>query len=301
MIDNKLLIRWFAIVAIVTAASFILDSALFTVNPGQVGAIVQQGQVTRVISDSGLHWKSPNTQVALLDARNQIATVDFRADKTDSASTSRGARYAVVWKLADPKAFYAATHNNDPEADVQGKLGDAADPALRKRLAKPGAKQVFAVSSASVMSAFEAAIKPAAQKLGIQVQSVSLVRLNLSQTAQKALADAMLAADRKQRQATVSAHHEHIEQQIEKTRAQAAGILSDAHQQAARIRGESEAKIAGIYAKAAKPAPRFFDFYQTLMSEQAALKKQTKLFIVSSDSPWFKLLGESSSTQDTPH
>lgn len=290
--NNKLLVRWFAIVAIVVAASFILESALFTVEPGQVGALIRNSEVSRVVEASGVHWKAPDTQVALLDSRTQVADVDFRVDKSGPAADSAGATYTVAWKLADAKAFYHATENNNPAADVQGKLADAADPALRKLLAKPGEPRVFAVPTASVTAAFEAAIKPVAKKIGIDIQAVSLASLKLSASDQQALADRMLASRAKTREEKTSAHQSDIEQQIRNERAHAADILSGARREAARIRGENEAKIAGIYARAAKPAPAFFDFYQTLMSEQTALEKKTKLFVVSSDSPWFKLLGQ---------
>ena len=82
------------------------------------------------------------------------------------------------------------------------------------------------------------------------------------------------------------------------TRAKAKAIIAKARQQAAAIEGQGEARIAGIYAEASKQAPDFFRFYQTLLSEQAALDTNTRLFIISTDSRWFRLLGTPPAQKD---
>ncbi len=290
--NNKLLMRWFGIVIVALAVAFTLDVSLYTVEPGQVGVIVKQGDVSQVISQSGVHWKVPSDQIELLDARNQVATVNFRANRSGPADESAAARFSVVWKIDSPKQFYEATQNNNPVIDVQDKLADVSDPDLRKLLAKDNEARVFSVSASSATQAFEAAIKPAADKLGIKVLSVSLANLKLSAAGEKQITDRMLATDTTAQQQKMTSSEASAEKKIANAKARAADILAAAHNKAASIRGEGEAKVAEMYARAAKPAPDFFRFYQTLMSEKSALNTNTRLFVISSDSPWFRILGK---------
>jgi len=294
-VNNKFLMRWFGVVVVALAAVFTLNVSVYTVEPGQTGLIVHPNGADQVISEPGTHWKAPSAQLVLLDSRNQVANVDFRANRKGSASDSAGARFDVVWKIASPSKFYHATHDNDAEVDVQDKLADVSDPALRKLLAKNDDTRVFAVSSASATQAFEKAIEPAADKLGITVLSASLVNLKLSAAAEKQITAGMMASASTAREQKLSTSETAAEKKVAAAKAQAANILATARNKAATIRGESEAKVAEMYGEAAKPAPDFFHFYQTLMSEKAALNTHTRLFVVSSDSPWFQLMGKAGS------
>lgn len=296
--NNKLLLRWFGIVALAFVAFFVLQSSLYTVDPGEVATVVSNGKVTRVIESSGLHWKSPDAQVVVMNQRLQVTGVDFRADKSKAFSTTRGARFNVVWKLDDPAKFYAATQQkNQSQLNIQTQLANAAEPALHKLLAPKGQPRVFSVSAASATEAFKAAIQPAVAKLGIKVLDTSLAAINFPQSEEKQLTEAMLAAHSSKQDKKLSHSHESAERRIAAEREKADAILADAREKAAGIRGESEARVADIYAEASKSDPDFFRFYQTLMSEKQALNTHTRLFVVSTDSPWFRLMGKASPGQ----
>lgn len=293
--NNKFLMRWFGLVIFALAVAFTLNVSLYTVEPGQIGVIVSQGKVSKVITKTGAHWKNPSAQLELLDDRSQVANVNFRAQRSGPANESAAARFSVVWKIDSPSKFYKATQDNNPDVDIQDKLADASDPALRKLLAKNDETRVFSVSSASATQAFAAAIKPAADKLGIQLLSVSLANLKLAEAAEKQITNRMIASDSSARQQKLKSSEATAEKKITDARARAADILASARSKAASIRGESEARVADLFAGAARPAPDFFHFYQTLMSEKAALNTHTRLFVISSDSPWFRILGKAGS------
>ncbi|MGH8161821.1 MAG: hypothetical protein ACRESR_06730, partial [Gammaproteobacteria bacterium] len=76
-----------------------------------------------------------------------------------------------------------------------------------------------------------------------------------------------------------------------------AAVMADARRKAAQITGESEARAAAIYAPVAKKAPEFFDYFLALESEGAALKKNTRVLVLSMDSPWFKTLEKAAGKQ----
>ncbi|HEX5314744.1 MAG TPA: protease modulator HflC, partial [Gammaproteobacteria bacterium] len=76
-----------------------------------------------------------------------------------------------------------------------------------------------------------------------------------------------------------------------KGEARAAAIISAANARAATIHGEGEAKLVAIYAAASGDEPQFFDFYRQLQAERRQLLTNTKLLVISVDSPWFRALG----------
>lgn len=286
--NNKLLTGVFFAVVIVVVGIFLLESSLYSVNPGEVAVEIQHGQVTASTRKPGLHWKSMSADLATMDTRVQVARGSFNAAPSNPDAQG-SARYAIVWRLNQARTYYDATQGKGEVA--QGKVDDAVAAALRKLLAKPPSHAVFAVPPASVNAALTAALEPVAAKLGIDILSASVTGTTLSQSAQKQVVQSMLQADSAARQAEQVRTQTAAEKKLAATRARAEAILAAANQQAAAILGQGEAQVADIYAKASKSAPAFFRFYQTLLNEQAGLATHTRLFIISTDSPWFNLLG----------
>ncbi len=286
--SNKLLTRLFLILVIVVIGIFMLDSSLYSVGPGAVAVEINHGQATVATRKPGLHWKRVSAEVANLDARVQMTHGTFNGD-TRNPKSAGSAGYALVWRLSHPRKYYNATQGKRSVA--LDRMKGAVDAALRKLLAKPSSRTVFAVSPARVHSALMAALKPVAAKLGIEVLTADITRSTLSATARKQVLEAMLLANVAARQGAQAKTQAAASKKRAAMRAQIASLLVTSRQQAATIEGEGEAQVVAIYARAAKPAPKFFRFYQTLLSEQAALEANTRLFIVSTDSSWFRLLG----------
>ncbi|MGH8128886.1 MAG: SPFH domain-containing protein [Gammaproteobacteria bacterium] len=286
--NNKLLTRLFIVVVVVIIGIFLLESSLYSIGPGEVAVEIQHGQATASTSNPGLHWKSVSAQVATLDSRVQVARGTFSADK-HNPKKGGSAAYVIVWRLNQARTYYDATQGKGEAA--QSKVDTAVEAALSKLLAKPSSHAVFAVPPAAVNAAITTALKPVAAKLGIEVLFANVTGTTLSDADQKQVVESMLQADSKVRQAKQDKTQTATAKKLAATKSQAAAILASANQQAASIKGSGEAQVAEIYAKASKHAPAFFSFYQTLLSEQAALDTHTRLFIISTDSPWFNLLG----------
>ncbi|MGA7965231.1 MAG: SPFH domain-containing protein [Gammaproteobacteria bacterium] len=286
--NNKLLTGLFIGVVIAVVGIFLIESSLYSVEPGQVAVEIQHGQVTASTREPGLHWKPVSAELATMDSRIQVSSGTFNAD-TRKPNERGSARYAIVWRLNQARTYYEATQGKGEVAE--GKVDDAVAAALHKLLANPPSHAVFAVPPASVNAALTAALKPVAAKLGIDILSANITDTTLSKSAQKQVVESMLQADSAIRQAEQAKTQTAAAKKLAATRARAAAILAAANQQAASLKGEGEAQVAGIYAKASQSAPTFFRFYQTLLNEQASLGTHTRLFIISTDSPWFNLLG----------
>ena len=286
--NNKLLTRLFLVLVIVVIGIFVLESTLYSVGPGEVAVEVHNGQATASTDQPGLHWKSVGAELVSLDSRVQVTHGTFQAD-SGQPKEGGSAGYTVVWRLSQPLTFYGATQGKEQAA--AGKVDDTVEGALRKLLAPASNPAVFAVPAASVNAAMTAALEPVAAKFGIAVLTAHLTSITPSAEARMQIVETMLQAVSQARQSERDKAQAEAAQKLADTRGQARSILAEARQQAASIKGEGEAKVAGIYAKASRAAPGFFRFYQTLLSEQAALSTHTRLYILSTDSPWFKLLG----------
>ncbi len=286
--SNKLLTRLFVIMVIVVVGIFVLDSSFYSVGPGTVAVEIDHGQATVATRKPGLHWKRVSAEVANLDARVQVTHGTFNAD-TRNPKSAGSAGYALVWRLSHPGKYYNATQGKGSVA--RDRMEGAVNGALRKLLAKPSSRTVFAVSPATVNTALMMTLKPVAEKLGIEVLTADITRSTLSATARKQVLEAMLLANVAARQGAQAKTQAAASKKQAAMRAQIASLLATSRQQAATIEGEGEAQVAAIYARAAKPAPKFFRFYQALLSEQTALEANTRLFIISTDSSWFRLLG----------
>lgn len=286
--NNKLLTRLFLVLVVVVVAIFVLESSLYSVGPGEIAVEVQHSKATASTGRPGLHWKSVSAQLVTLDSRVQIARGTLDAD-TRNPKQGASAAYAVLWRIKQPLAYYDATGAKD--AVTLQKIEDAVEGALRKQLAGNQARAVFAVPPASADAAVAKALEPVADKLGIAVISARVTGATPSEAEQKRIVQSMLQTDTQARRAREKKTRGAAAEKLATTRAQSHAVLAAARQQAAAIRGEGEAQVAGIYAKASAAAPGFFHFYQTLLSERAALSTHTRLYILSTDSPWFKLLG----------
>jgi membrane protease subunit HflC len=286
--SNKLLTRLFVVMVIVVIGIFMLDSSFYSVGPGAVVVEINHGQATVATRKPGLHWKRVNAEVVSLDARVQVTYGTFDAD-TRNPKSAGSAGYALMWRLSHPRKYYNATQGKGSVA--LDRMEGAVDVTLRKLLAKPSSRTVFSVLPATVHSALMTALKPVAAKFGIEVLTADITRSTLSEATRKQVLEAMLLADTAARQGAQAKTQAAASKKLSAMRAQIVSLLATSRQQAATIEGEGEAQVAAIYARAAKPAPDFFRFYQTLLGEQAALETNTRLFIISTDSSWFRLLG----------
>ncbi len=287
--NNKLLTRLFIVLVIIVVGIFVLDASLYNVGPGEVAVMVNHGEATASTGQPGLHWKAIGAQLVNLDARVHVTRGTFNANSRHP-DQGGSAGYAVVWRLEQPETFYGATQGKE---DVVGtKLDNAVEGALRKHLAKGQGAAVFSEPADSLSAAVTAALKPVAEKLGITVLAAHITSITPSKAERDKIVQSMLQTDTQARQAKEAEARNEAEKKLEATRDRAHSILAAARQQAASIKGKGEAQVAGIYARASRAAPDFFRFYQTLLSEQAALDTHTRLFILSTDSPWFKVLDE---------
>ena len=127
--------------------------------------------------------------------------------------------------------------------------------------------------------------------MGIEILDVHLKRINYTQTVQEQVFNRMISGQ---------------EQIAEKYRAQGQGkkqeilgmqvqrkkeIISGAYLESQMIKGDADAEVTRIYAKAYGKSPEFYNFIQTLATYSNTLDSSTQ-FILSTDNPYLKYFGK---------
>ena len=70
-------------------------------------------------------------------------------------------------------------------------------------------------------------------------------------------------------------------------------ILADAYRQAQKVKGEGDAKSAGIYAAAYGQNPEFYSFYRSLETYKATFHNKNDLMVLDPNSEFFQYLKQS--------
>jgi membrane protease subunit HflC len=82
--------------------------------------------------------------------------------------------------------------------------------------------------------------------------------------------------------------------EAEKIRADAdrqkAIIVAEAYRDAQRIKGEGDAKAAGIYAAAYGKNPEFYAFYRSMQAYRESFKSKSDLMVLDPSSDFFKYM-----------
>ncbi|MDN5864672.1 MAG: hypothetical protein L0I62_05585 [Gammaproteobacteria bacterium] len=276
-------------VAVLIAVIIVLALAAYTVRPGEAALELHNGKVTAVNSSAGLHWKLPLFQsLVRLDTRARVSR--GRVWLHEDRKSGLAADYAVVWRITDPRRYYEATGGD--VSVLNQRMKKALEPVLRKAMSAGSARDFLSGPSEKLGADMTEAIRDVAAGTGVTVLEATPTTANVpKQLADKVSATMAAAVQTRVAAARKSAKAERAVILGEAT-AKSARLVADAKQEAARITGKSQARVAGIYGPVARKAPEFFDYYLELQSKADALKSNTRILVLSMDSPWFKALDD---------
>jgi membrane protease subunit HflC len=70
-------------------------------------------------------------------------------------------------------------------------------------------------------------------------------------------------------------------------------ILAEAYRDAQKIKGEGDAKAAGLYGRAFGENPEFYAFYRSLEAYRGSFKNKSDVMVMEPNSEFFKYLKSS--------
>lgn len=278
----------------------LLYSSLFIVSESQGALLLRLGKIEvdqkgqAIIKTPGLHVKIPLiNQVWRFSTRLQ--TLDIQSSRIVTAEKKDViVDYFVKWRISNPALYYTRTSGNAIQAQVllEQQLNDS----LRAEFGRRTISEVIADDRASIMEALNQQANLSAKTLGLQIVDVRIKRIDLPTEVSAAIFDRMRA----ERARVATEHRAQGKAKAEAIRANADAeatiTVATALADAMRIRGESDAQAAQIYANAYNKDPAFYAFYRSLLAYKKSFANKQDILILKPDSQFFKYFNGSATS-----
>ena len=279
-------------------ALWLLMSSLFVVDQRQFAIVFALGEVKRVISDPGLHFKLPPPFQNVLFLDNRILTLDTPdADRFITAEKKNILVDAYVkWRIIDPRLYFVSFGNDERRAN--DRMAQIIKAALNDEITKRTVREVISGERGNVMGAIEKKVADEAVEIGVGIVDVRLKRVEYVESINSSVYDRMKSERTRvanELRSTGSAESEKIRADADRQRTV---ILAEAYRDAENIRGEGDAKASATYAQAFGQSPEFYKFYRSLEAYRASFKTRTDVLVMDPSSEFFKYF-KSSGTAST--
>ena len=276
----------FAIAA--SIALVVLSSTLFVVDQKQHAIVFALGEVKRVISTPGLHFKLPPPfqNVIFLDKR--ILTLDTPdADRFITAEKKNILVDAFVkWQITEPKLYFVSFGGDERRA--QDRMAQIVKAALNDEITKRTVREVISGERGKVMDAIRTKVTDDAKQIGVEIVDVRLKRVDYVEQINTSVYERMKAERTRvanELRSTGFAESEKIRADADRQRTV---ILAEAFREAETVRGDGDAKASQTYAQAFSQNPEFYKFYRSLEAYRASFKSRSDVLIMDPNSEFFK-------------
>ena len=251
-----------SIIVVVLLAAVVAYASTFTVTPRERIVLVQMGEIVGADYDPGLHFKLPVIQtVYRFDRRVMTLTGDIERVLT-SENKNLSVDYFVKWRIVDPVKYFLATHGDVSRA--RSLLTESIENDVLAEFSKRTIRQAVGDDRNEIVAAVQVQVNQAAKQLGIEIQDVRIMKLDLPDK----VSDTVYERMRSERQEVIRTLRAQGEAAAKEIRADAnrerTEVLARAYNRAEQIRGEGDARAAAIYAKAYTKDAEFYRFYRSM-------------------------------------
>ncbi len=277
-----------ALIALLVVLFVLAESTLFTVGQNEQVLITQFGQPVRVITQPGLHAKTPFVQTVItFDKRllnielpgDQVILGDQRRLVVDSFT---------IFRITDPLLYYQSI--GMAEDGIRGRLNSVVSAALRAVLANNKLLEVLSAKREQIMAAIRDQVNVEMKGFGVSIEDVRIRRADLPEENTKAVLSRMqserqrVAAQARAEGAEASAR---IRADAERERTV---LLAEARATADRLRGEGEAEATRVYAKAYTQDSGFYTTWRTLQAYRDAFDSGGSRLVLTPNNEFLRYL-----------
>jgi membrane protease subunit HflC len=267
--------------------------SLFIVDETQHKIVTFFGKPTRVVSEPGLHLKSPLHTTITLDKRLLLYNPNPREYLTRDKKNMIVDTF-ICWKIIDPLDFYVTVNNVSKAQDY---LNDLMNSQVSAILGEYDLSSLVSINPEEMKiddisrKVEESCRQKARMDYSIEIASIELKQLILPQQNKQSVFDRMRA----ERQRIAKQYRAEGQEEAMKIRATADRecklILSESFRKAEIIKGEGDAEAIRIYGDAYSQDLGFYKELRTLEAYPKILNEKTTV-VLSSDSDFLKLLTE---------
>ena len=278
------------IIAIVVAVAVLASASMFTVDQRQHAIVFQFEEVKDVVTTPGLHFKWPLIQrVRAFDMR--ILTFDDPEPLRFITSEKKPVLVDsfVKWRIVNVKQYFVSVQGDELRAATR--LKQTISGGLQNEFNKRTVHEVVSGERDQIMeSVREKADQELRRDLGVQLVDVRLKRVDLPQEVSDSVYRRMEAERKRianELRSTGAAEAERIRADADRQREV---LLAEAYRDAQRIKGEGDAKAAGIYASAFSQNPEFYSFYRSMEAYRTSFRGKNDLLLLEPNSDFFRYL-----------
>ncbi len=281
--------KWALVLA--ALAAIVAYRSLVFVDETEFVIVTQFERPVRTLREAGLHFKWPYQSAIRIDRRIQVydpRASEFLAKEKKNVNLD----VFVCWRVDDPRRFLESV------GDFAGAEARLHDNVLSQLAGEIGRNPREALVSTDpeihkldelVAKVTKSCAEQAKNDYGIEILDVKIKRISLPKQARESVFKRM----REERARIASQYRAEGEEEAMKIRAVAdrerTTTLADAYKTAEETRGVAEATAIGIYAKAHKSDPDFYELRRTLEAYKKFLDEKTTI-VLSADSELLKYL-----------
>jgi membrane protease subunit HflC len=280
--------RLISLVIVILIGLSLLFSTLFVVDQRQYAIVFALGEVKKVISEPGLHFKLPPPfqNVIFLDKR--ILTLDTpEADRFITAEKKNILVDAYVkWRIVEPRLYFVSFTGDERRAN--DRMAQIIKAALNEEITKRTVREVISGERGKVMAAIHQKVTAEAKQIGVDIIDVRLKRVDYVEQINNSVYDRMKSERARvanELRSTGAAESEKIRADADRQRTV---ILAEAYRDAEHVRGDGDAKASQIYAQAFGQNPEFFKFYRSLEAYRSSFKSRNDLLVIDPNSEFFR-------------
>ncbi len=264
-------------IVIVIVALYLALQSMFVVSERERVVVVELGEIVGQNYPAGLHFKVPFIQnVRTFDDRVMTFTQEIERVLT-SENKNLMVSYYVKWRISDTIEYYLSTQGSETRA--QSLLTEIVENDLLAEFSKRTIRQSIDDDRNEIVSAVQVQANQDASELGIRVEDVRVMRLDLPDEVSESVYDRM----RSERQEVIRTLRAQGDAAAQEIRADAERertiILSQAYADAQAIKGEGDATAARVYAQAYEDNPTFYSFYRSLELYREAIGSDDLLLL----------------------
>jgi membrane protease subunit HflC len=265
------------------------SQSLFTVHQTQRAIVLQLGEPIRSISEPGLNFKLPFVQNIVYMDKRILAFDATRASAYTSDNKNIVLDNFTRWRIKDTDAASMTSFNQDnclkyyqtlnTIAKAQARLGDLVNSELRVVIGRYTLTEVITSKRQVIMEEVIKKANELSAEYGIEIVDVRIKRADLPDANQKAVFDRMKAerirlATQYRSEGDEEATKIRSTTDLEQTR-----LVSEARNEAQKIKGEGDAIAIKTFADALAVDPEFYEFSRSLDAYKKSLRENTRLIM----------------------
>lgn len=278
-----------AMLIVAIALVVIASLSLFVVDQRQHAIVFRLGEIVDIKGEPGLYFKIPVLDnVRYFDTR--ILTLDTPEPERFITSEKKNVLVDlfVKWRIVDVRQYYISVGGD--EARAQTRLSQTINASLRDEFGNRTVHDVVSGERDKIMEFMRDKANEDAGKIGVQVLDVRLKRVDLPQEVSESVYRRMEAERKRvanELRSTGAAESEKIRADADRQREV---IIAEAYREAQRIKGEGDAKAAGVYARAYEQNAEFYAYYRSLEAYRASLRNRSDILVLDPSAEFFKYL-----------